>query len=563
MAKLRFSEVMFSHIPRDSHRSLNQSAFQNYVIKRVSLIIAFLAVFLPPLIASAEPFAYITNSLSNTVSVIDTSLVIDTPTNAVVATIPVGNSPRGVAVNSLGTMVYVVNATDNTVSVINALTNAVIATIGVGFAPIGVAVNTAGTKLYVTNSISNTVSVIDTSDNTIITDIVVGSAPHGIIVNPADTRTYVSNFFAGTVSVIDNKINTVIATVVVGAGPEGLDIDPSGTRVYVANTTSNTISVIDTSTNLVVANTAVGTNPQAVAVDPAGARAYVTNYFFGTAGTVSVIDLSTNLTVGLPIPVGTGPIGVSIDPLGANVYVVNNMSGTVSVIDTATNKVTASIIVGSNPIAASKIIEGPPVVISTSPAAGAKLVATGTAIKATFNKDMDASTINTGTFTINGGINGSVTYDSTTKTATFSPSTSLAESTTYTATITTGVRDSIGLNMVEDFTWKFTTTTADSGLSVQCFIATAAYGSPLDTHVAVLRDFRDKYLLTNPIGKIFCQFYYRHSPPIADFIRRHERLRTVTRWALEPIIYVIEYPFTLVFIAIIGAGLGISRRRRA
>ena len=558
MANPRLSEVMFFHIPDDSRRLPDQKAFQN-IIKKVSFIIAFLTVFLPPLIASAEPFAYITNSFPGSV------LVIDTATNAVVATVPVGNSPRGVAVDSLGTRVYVVNSADNTVSIINTLTNIVIATIGVGFAPIGVAVNTAGTRLYVTNSISNTVTVIDTSTNAIVTNIVVGGAPHGIIVNPADTRIYVSNFLSGTVSVIDidNEINEVIATVAVGIGPEGLDVNPSGTRVYVANTTTNTISVIDTSTNLVVANTAVGTNPQTVVVNPAGTKSYVTNYFAGTAGTVSVIDLSTNLTVGDPIPVGNGPIGASIDPLGAKVYAVNSMSGTVSVIDTETNRVTTSIIVGGNPSASSKIIEAPPMVVSTSPAADAKLVATNAAIKATFTKDMDASTISTVTFTMNGGVTGSVTYDPTTKTATFTPSASLAETTTYTATITTGVKDSKGINMVEDFTWKFTTTKADSGLSVECFIATAAYGSPLDTHVAVLRNFRDKYLLTNPIGKIFCQFYYRHSPPIADFIRQHERLKTVTRWVLEPIIYVIEYPFTLVLIAIVGAGLRISRRRRA
>ncbi len=525
-------------------------------MKIVSFIIAFLAVFLSFLIVSAAPFAYITNSSSNNVSIIDTS------TDAVVATVAVGNGPSGVAVNSSGTRAYVVNTTDGTVSVINTTTNTVIATIGVGLGPIGVAVNTAGTKLYVANSISNTVSVIDTSTNNIITSIAVGSAPHGIAVNSADTRTYVSNNLSGTVSVIDNTINAVIATVVVGNGPEGLDINPSGTRVYVANTNSNTISVIDTSTNLVMANTAVGTNPKTVIVNPAGTRTYVTNNFAGAAGTVSVIDAYTNLTVGLPISVGNGPIGASINPLGTKVYVVNNVSGTVSVIDTTTNNVTASLIVGNNPIAFGKFIDGPPMVISTSPTADAIGVATGAVIQATFSKDMDASTINAGTFTMSGGVNGSVTYNSTTMTATFSPSTSLAETTTYTATITTGVKDSMGVNMVDNFTWNFRTRdTADSSVFISCFIATAAYGSPLDPHVAVLRNFRDKYLLTNPIGKTFCQFYYRHSPPIADFIRRHEKLKTVTRWVLEPIIYVIEYPFILVFIAIIGAGMRICRRR--
>jgi YVTN family beta-propeller protein len=330
----------------------------------------------------------------------------------------------------------------------------------------------------------------------------------------------------------------------------------------VANTNSNTISVIDTSTNLVMANTVVGTNPKTVIVNPAGTMAYVTNNFAGAGGTVSVIDASTNLTVGLPISVGNGPIGVSINPLGTKVYVVNNVPGTVSVIDTTTNNVTASLIVGNNPIAFGKFIDGPPMVISTSPTPDAIGVATGAVIQATFSKDMDASTINASTFTMSGGVNGSVTYNSTTMTATFSPSTSLAETTTYTATITSGVKDSMGVNMVDNFTWNFRTRdTADSSVFISCFIATAAYGSPLDPHVAVLRNFRDKYLLTNPIGKIFCQFYYRHSPPIADFIRRHEKLKTVTRWVLEPIIYVIEYPFILVFIAIIGAGMRICRRR--
>jgi hypothetical protein len=73
------------------------------------------------------------------------------------------------------------------------------------------------------------------------------------------------------------------------------------------------------------------------------------------------------------------------------------------------------------------------------------------------------------------------------------------------------------------------------GGSGACFIATAAYGSYQEPHVWVLREFRDKILLTNSIGKAFVSFYYETSPPIADFISRHDSLRMVTRTALLPL----------------------------
>ncbi len=69
-----------------------------------------------------------------------------------------------------------------------------------------------------------------------------------------------------------------------------------------------------------------------------------------------------------------------------------------------------------------------------------------------------------------------------------------------------------------------------------CFIATAAFGSPLERHVQILRDFRDRILLNSSAGKALVNFYYEVSPPIAQTIARNEGLRLMMRVSLMPVI---------------------------
>ena len=67
-----------------------------------------------------------------------------------------------------------------------------------------------------------------------------------------------------------------------------------------------------------------------------------------------------------------------------------------------------------------------------------------------------------------------------------------------------------------------------------CFIATAAYGSYLDSHVETLRDFRDSYMVTNPVGSALVSAYYKVSPPVAEFIDDHPALKPIARVGLLP-----------------------------
>jgi len=69
---------------------------------------------------------------------------------------------------------------------------------------------------------------------------------------------------------------------------------------------------------------------------------------------------------------------------------------------------------------------------------------------------------------------------------------------------------------------------------LQCFIATAAYGTPMAEEIGILRKFRDEYLLTNPIGAALVELYYRVSPPIAQFITEHPSLKPIVQAGLLP-----------------------------
>jgi hypothetical protein len=58
----------------------------------------------------------------------------------------------------------------------------------------------------------------------------------------------------------------------------------------------------------------------------------------------------------------------------------------------------------------------------------------------------------------------------------------------------------------------------------------------METHVKVLREFRDRFMITNPVGKTFVDLYSTYSPPVADFIASHDTVRLMIRWSLLPLV---------------------------
>ena len=107
-----------------------------------------------------------------------------------------------------------------------------------------------------------------------------------------------------------------------------------------------------------------------------------------------------------------------------------------------------------------EIIGKCPVVVSTVPLDLAVDVNLNQVISATFNTDMDATTITSSTFIVKQGnaqISGVVAPTADAKTFTFTPSTPLDPFIKYTGTITTGAKDTLRTAMENDYVWTFTT----------------------------------------------------------------------------------------------------------
>jgi len=114
-------------------------------------------------------------------------------TSAEATTLPAGEIPCSIAVNSKTNTLYVANYGDNTVSVLDAKTQRTVATIHVGDHPKSIAFDPIRNLVFVANTHDNTVTVIDAIHNTVLTTLPAGKSPSALAVVPGSNRLYVSN----------------------------------------------------------------------------------------------------------------------------------------------------------------------------------------------------------------------------------------------------------------------------------------------------------------------------------------------------------------------------------
>lgn len=295
-------------------------------------------------------FAYVTNNGDGTVSIIDTA------SNTVVGTITVGSGPFGIDVTPDGKFAYVANNGDGTVSVIDTSTNTVVGTpITVGTAPRGLAITPDGTAVYVANEGSQDVSVIDVATNTVVQTFGgIGNAPFNLVFSSDGSRVYFTIINDGNIAIVDTATKALIASVPIGSDPWGLDVTPNGQTVYVGNTGDGEAGVLDTS-SLAVSLIFLNNAPKGVAVSLDGSKVYITDQV-GPSDRLNIIDTATN-TVTNTLLLGNGAAGIDISPNGEIAYVPNTADGTVSIVDLRSETILSTITVGASPIQVAVIPE--------------------------------------------------------------------------------------------------------------------------------------------------------------------------------------------------------------
>jgi YVTN family beta-propeller protein len=311
---------------------------------RVVVVVAFLAVLgvAVPGIAST---LYVTNTKSNSVSIIDTG------TLEVVGTIALGpGKPNRIVFHPDGKLAWVVYDKSHDLGVIDVETRKLLRRVKIGGNPYNLAFTPDGRHLYVLDWSSETsndeVIMYDLRAEKIDGRVEVSTWPaHGVF--SRDGRLfYVSGESAGDVTVIDTARREIVGRIVHGGGDAmGLALRADGKLLYAAAGENKTILKIDTATNKVVGSIPVPGIVHESTLTLDGKFLYIT---LRKANKVVVVRTEDDRIVAT-VPQRAFPDLVTMEPTGRYALVTNRYADSVAVIDVKTHAQIRTIPVGKAP----------------------------------------------------------------------------------------------------------------------------------------------------------------------------------------------------------------------
>jgi len=192
--------------------------------------------------------------------------------------------------------------------------------------------------------------------------------PASATASPSRPYAYVTDAANGIVDVIDTTTNQVTAGIGVGSDPTDVAITPDGTLAYVVNQGSASVSVIDTALQSVVDTVTLppGSKPNHIAIAPNGTYAYVSDTGNDCVYAIAIPADTIAATIPITVVQGLGMYGIAVAPNSATVYAVHDQD--ISVISAATDKVVATIVVGT--ITSDDFLETFPQIAAVSPDGG-------------------------------------------------------------------------------------------------------------------------------------------------------------------------------------------------
>lgn len=306
---------------------------------RPTLLFALMALPIAG-VAWAAPFVYVTNSGPSTVSIVDSA------SNTVVATLPVGPFPLDVVASPDGTRVLV-SSTDGSLAVIDTLSQTVVATIPIGGRPGPLAFDPAGNTLYVADLDSGVLSSLDPTTFAVIDTVDIAQFSTDIVSSPSGDRLYVTtDDFGSGMFVIETAGLTVVEQVILPtSGVFAVALSPDGSIAFVAGVGET--YAVNTNTFAV---TPVLSNGDLQLYRGAATNLDGSQVYHTLTGSTSVVVVDAGTLMELTsITVGTNPRGLALTPTGDRLYVANNTDDTLSVIDMTTNLVIETVDVGERP----------------------------------------------------------------------------------------------------------------------------------------------------------------------------------------------------------------------
>jgi len=279
--------------------------------------------------------------------------VIEVPDWKVVATIPVGARPRGIAVDRAGNRLFVATSDANRIDVVDLAKRAVVAHIPSGPDPERFALSPDERTIYIANEEDALVSFVDVASGRLLTEVPVGAEPEGIAASPDGRWVVCTSETASLVHFIDAKTHVVIDNVPVGTRPRDAVFSRDGRWLWVSSETRATVAVFDMRTRRVVRTIDFDRDARApetvqavgIALSADQRRAFIA---LGRGDHVAEVVADTG-EIARYYAVGHRNWGIALSPDGTHAYAASGLSGDLTVIDLRAHRPVATIRTGGKP----------------------------------------------------------------------------------------------------------------------------------------------------------------------------------------------------------------------